>query len=390
MASIKENRKNGKIVSFRFRVFVGRDESGRQLYKTKIWKPDQEYTEKRLKKLAEAEAALWEREIMQGVYDEPIEEETPSYMKFCDFVNDEWLPSLLNDDCRATTYEFRTYILQTMLPYFGDVLLSDIDTPKASAYLDYLKNERKNTQGKPLSPQTRKHHYSTLNIILKSAIQKGYISDNPMNGVASPKLKRHKVDAFSKSETTLFINAIDELPLMQRTMYYILLTTGIRRGECFGLKWGDIDFRSGLMSINRNVTYTTKSGAVVGAPKTDNGYRTIPIATKTLELLEMYRRAEAPAANDNFLFHSEEDKTMPRDPSYITKHMKKLMLRCDLPNMSPHDLRHTCASLLLQGGADIKSVQDILGHADARTTLNFYARSDMSTMRASINHTFSF
>ncbi len=390
MASIKENRKNGKIVSYRFRVFIGRDENGRQLYKTKMWKPDQEYTEKRLKKLAEAEAALWEREIMQGVYEEPREKETSSYRKFSDFVNDEWLPSLLNDDCRATTYEFRICILQTMLPYFGDVLLSDIDTQKASAYLEYLKSEHKTIHGKTLSAQTRKHHYSTLNIILKSAIQKGYISENPMNAVASPKLKRHKVDAFSKSETMLFMNAIDELPLMQRTMYYILLTTGVRRGECFGLKWGDIDFRNGLMSINRNVTYTKKSGAVVGAPKTDNGYRTIPIASKTLELLEKYKLAEAPAANDNFLFHSEESKTMPRDPSYITKHMKKLMLRCELPNMSPHDLRHTCASLLLQGGADVKSVQDILGHADARTTLNFYVRSDVAQMRASINNTFSF
>ena len=211
-----------------------------------------------------------------------------------------------------------------------------------------------------------------------------------MEGVISPKLKRHKVDALSKSETETFIKAIDDLPLIQRTMYYILLTTGVRRGECFGLKWGDIDLTSGLMRINRNVTYTTKSGSVVGEPKTENGYRTIPIAAKTLELLEKYKLAEAPAANNDFLFHSEESKTLPRDPSYITKHMKKLMRRLELPNMSPHDLRHTCASLLLQGGADIKSVQDILGHADARTTLNFYARSDIARMRASINTTFCF
>ena len=389
MASIKENRKNGKIVSFKFRVFIGRDEDGRQQFKTKVWKPDKPCTETRLIKLAEAEAAIWEREIMCG--NVPTEKEAkPSQIKFCEFVNNEWLPSLLNEECRATTYEFRTYLLQTILPYFGDVLLSEIDSQKASAYLDYLKNERKNAQGKPLSPQTRKHHHSTLNLIFKYAIQRGHISANPIDGVISPKLKRHKVDAFSKSETALFVGAVDELPLMQRTMYYILLTTGLRRGECFGLQWGDIDFTSGLMCVSRNVTYTTKSGAVVGEPKTENGYRTIPIAPKTLDLLERYRQAEALAANDDFLFHSEESKTMPRDPSYITKHMKKLMKRCELPNMSPHDLRHTCASLLLQGGADIKSVQDILGHADARTTLNFYARSDIAQMRASINHTFDF
>jgi len=391
MASIKVNKKDGKIVSFKFRVFIGRDEYGRQRFKTKTWKPDKDYSEKRLLKLAENEATLWEHEIVQGVGSLPKgKRKMPSYIKFSDFVNNEWLPSLLNDECRVTTYEFRVYLLQTMLPYFGDILLSDIDARKASEYLDYLKYERKNTRGKPLSPQTRKHHYSILNLIFKYAIQKGYISENPMELVTSPKLKRHRVDAFSKSETELFVKAVDELPLMQCTIYYILLTTGVRRGECFGLKWGDIDFKNGLMKINRSVSYTTKSGAIVGEPKTENGYRTIPIAVKTLELLEEYRQAETPVKNDYFLFHSEESKAEPRDPSYITKHMKKLMIRCELPNMSPHDLRHTCASLLLQDGADIKSVQDILGHADARTTLNFYARSDLAQMRASINNTFNY
>lgn len=388
MASITENRRKGKIVSFRFRVFVGRDKNGRQQFKTKVWKPDKNYTEKRLIKIAEAEAALWEREIMQG--DSAPIEEKPVCIKFRNFVNDEWLPSLLNEDCRATTYEFRTYLLQTILPYFEKLLLSDIDAQTISNYLDYLKTDRKNSRGKPLSPQTRKHHYSTLNLIFKYAIQKGYISENPMNGVASPKLKRHKVDAFTKSEVTRFIDEVEKLPLMQKTMYYILLTTGVRRGECFGLQWGDIDFENALMHINRNVVYTTKSGAVVGAPKTDTGYRTIPLANKTLRLLEEYKNAENPKVKDAFLFHSEEAQTQPRDPSYLTKHMKKLMKKADLPNMSPHDLRHTCASLLLQNGADIKSVQDILGHADARTTLNFYARSDIAQMRNSLEATFNF
>lgn len=64
------------------------------------------------------------------------------------------------------------------------------------------------------------------------------------------------------------------------------------------------------------------------------------------------------------------------------------MKRIGLPDMSPHDLRHTCASLLLQSGADIKSVQDILGHSDASTTLNFYVRSDMDSMRGATKKAF--
>ena len=70
-----------------------------------------------------------------------------------------------------------------------------------------------------------------------------------------------------------------------------------------------------------------------------------------------------------------------RDPSAITRHMKRFIKSAGLPDVSPHDLRHTCASLLLSSGADIKSVQEILGHADASTTLNFYVKTDLRQMR---------
>ena len=389
MANITEKQKNGKIVSFKFRVFLGRDGDGKQQFKTKVWKPDKNYSEERKRKLAEKEAAVWEREVLRE-FQEEREHFKPSEILFADFVNAVWLPSLCAEECRATTYEFRTYILKTILPYFDGVRLADIDSQKAADYLDYLKIPRKNPKGKPFSPQTRKHHYSTLNLIFAYAVKKRYIQANPMEKVESPKLTRHRVDALTKAEVAHFIDEVEKLPLMQKTMYYILLTTGVRRGECFGLQWGDIDFESALMHINRNVVYTTKSGAVVGAPKTDTGYRTIPLANKTLRLLEEYRFSENPKVKDAFLFHGEGAQTEPRDPSYLTKHMKKLMKKADLPNMSPHDLRHTCASLLLQNGADIKSVQDILGHADARTTLTFYARSDIAQMRSSLESTFDF
>ena len=89
-----------------------------------------------------------------------------------------------------------------------------------------------------------------------------------------------------------------------------------------------------------------------------------------------------------FVFPSPESPYKPHQPGYITKHLKKFMKRIGLPDMSPHDLRHTCASLLLHSGADIKSVQDILGHSDASTTLNFYAKSDINVMRASAQKAF--
>ena len=86
-----------------------------------------------------------------------------------------------------------------------------------------------------------------------------------------------------------------------------------------------------------------------------------------------------------FIFSNAEDIYTPRTPDSLTRHLKRFMTKHDLPDLSPHDLRHTCATLLLANGADIKSVQDILGHADASTTLNFYVKSDLEGMKTATN-----
>lgn len=83
-----------------------------------------------------------------------------------------------------------------------------------------------------------------------------------------------------------------------------------------------------------------------------------------------------------FIFPSERGETVQRTPNALTHRLKRFMNNNGLPDMSPHDLRHSCATLLLSNGADIKSVQEILGHSNASTTLNFYVRSDIQQMKA--------
>ena len=170
-------------------------------------------------------------------------------------------------------------------------------------------------------------------------------------------------------------------------MYTLLLTTGLRRGELFGLQWGDVDLTNGVLFVRRNVTNTYGKGIAIGEPKTEMGRRALPLTAKAVDLLTRYRADENPT-EETFLFHAADSLYQPQDPTYITKHMRKFMKRMELPAMSPHDLRHTCATLLLQSGADIKSVQDLLGHADASTTLNFYVRSNIETIRASAQKAF--
>ena len=155
-----------------------------------------------------------------------------------------------------------------------------------------------------------------------------------------------------------------------------------------GLQWKDIDKQASTIRIERNVSYTTQHGIMVSTPKTVHSIRTIPILSSTLNLLlelknECQQNHPKFDLTSAYLFSKDTDIFTPRDPNSITRRVKYFMKKNGLPDLSPHDLRHSFATLLLAQGADIKSVQDILGHADASTTLNFYVRSaDVKQMRA--------
>ena len=388
MATIYPNRKDGKIISIKLKAYLGRDEQGKQIFRCKNWIPDKNMTEKKLLALAEKEAILFEHEAA-AQYEEERKAFKPNEILFNDFIQKIWFPAKINlKEVRPTTIAFHSYILKIVLPYFEEQKLKDITDKHIERYLSYLKNTYRTKQNKPLAPKTIRHHYGTLSLIFEYALKLDYIEKNPLAKVDTPKLVKHKVNALSKAETKIFVKEIEKLPLWQRTMYTLLLTTGIRRGECFGLQWQDIDFINRLIHVKRSVTYTAMSGIVIGLPKTQAGLREIPLTDKVVKLLQEYKKGEQAAA-DAFVFHSETSPFDPHHPDFATDHLKKFMKKIGLPDMSPHDLRHTCASLLLQSGADIKSVQDILGHADASTTLNFYVKSDMANMRTATANAFN-
>ena len=153
------------------------------------------------------------------------------------------------------------------------------------------------------------------------------------------------------------------------------------------MKWRDVDESRSTIKIERNVTYTAKSGILVSTPKTATSCRDIPVMTSTLSLLKALkqeRQSHHPTTilEDSFIFHRETDIFSPRNPDAVTRRVKRFMKAHELPDMSPHDLRHSCATLLLSSGADIKSVQEILGHTNASITLNFYVKSDLTQMRS--------
>lgn len=391
MASIYPNTKNGKIISFKFKAFLGRDENGKQRFKCMTWIPEKFMSDKKLLQTAQREATIWELGVIKNEKEKKLKKE-PQFITFNEFAENIWFPKEIdNSEHRKSTVAFNANMLKVIKEYFAEIKLCDVTSSFIEQYFDYLKNVRVTSKNKHYSPKTQRHHYATLKLIFDYAKRMNYIVVNPLDAVNSPRFAKHKVDALSRGEVDKLLREIENLPLRLRTIYVTLLTTGVRRGECFGLKWCDIDFEHSVMTIKRNVTYTAKYGVLVGLPKTEAGIRVIPLTSRLLCLLNEYYAEEIKENSvslDSFVFHSSESVNIPQAPDYITRHMKRFMKRVELPDMSPHDLRHTCASVLLQNGADIKSVQDILGHSDASTTLNFYVRSDLDSMRSATERAF--
>jgi Site-specific recombinase XerD len=388
MAMVKENLKGGKVVSYKFTVFLGRDKNGRKLSKCMTWYPPADLSAAKTPKVAQLEADIWEREARQAFLQEQEEAHRAiADYAFNDFINNVWLPLCVRDGShRPSTIAFYEYALKIIQPYFDGVLLREVTGIKVNEYLNWLRSEYRTKQGKPLAEKTIKHHYKILSIIFNYAERQEIIIKNPMRKVEPPKVTKKTVDALTQEEAATFLQAIENCSLDFQCLLHTLITTGLRRGECLGLQWRDIDTGNMIIHVERSVTYTRESGIIVDTPKTDTGIRAVPLMASTATLLKQLKQETAVQYPDTildcaFVFGSPADIFKPRDPNAVTRHLSRFIKANGLPNVSPHDLRHTCASLLLSSGADIKSVQEILGHADASTTLNYYVKTDIKQMR---------
>ena len=389
MATIREKRKNGKIVSYSFKVCLGRTPDKKQIQKTMTWKPPADLSPAKAKSLATRTATLWEAELREQYEKDKdaLLAKGIDRLPFSTFVNDYWLCyHIKGRNCKPSSILYYEKMAQIIVSFFGKTPIKAITSIQIEAFLAHLHTKQQTSKGTPLEQRSIHHYYSVLKNIFNYAERQDIIDRNPIRKVSAPKKGTKPVVALTPEQTAPFFNAVQSSPLDLRCILLLLVTTGLRRGELAGLKWKDIDFENAILSVNRSVSYTTDSRIIISTPKTVNSIRSIPLMFGILPLIQQYKRTirkEHPFAclDDAFVFHSKEDLFQPINPNSITRRVKRFINRWHLPDLSPHDLRHSCATLLLMNGADIKSVQQILGHADASTTLNFYVRADFQQMR---------
>ena len=176
-----------------------------------------------------------------------------------------------------------------------------------------------------------------------------------------------------------------ELPVLVAAFY------GLRRGEVLGLKWDAIDFNRGTLTIKRTVTEATIDGTMKiieqDSAKTKSSLRTLPLVgsfrdyfQKVKEAQELNKKVCGNCYNyeyDGYVFVNELGERMR--PNYLTEYFPKYIAKHGMPKMRFHDLRHSCASLLLANGVPLKQIQEWLGHSDFSTTANIYSHLDYSS-----------
>ncbi len=162
-------------------------------------------------------------------------------------------------------------------------------------------------------------------------------------------------------------------------LYVLAVTTGLRQGELLGVKWDDVDMEAGSLCVRRTLT-TAKGRPVLSAPETKASRRTVILSQLALKALrshlERQLREEDRAGDlwseNGLIFASEVGE--PLDRRLITTHrFKPLLKRAELPPIRFHDLRHTCATLLLSKNVNPKIVSEMLGHATIAITLDTYS-----------------
>ena len=389
MTSITEIKRKteDEPYSFKIKFYFGLGTNGKQKTLTRIWQAPWGFEREEAWERVQTVSDEWEKDLFGMKNIASKDKIVEVKYKFKDFVNEIWVPLFVKDGAhRPTTIAMYTSVLELMLPFFGDIMLDEITGLYIMKYLSWLRNEYRTNYGEPLSQRTIKHHYNMLRMILNYAETQEILEKNPIRKVPVPKLERHKVDALDETDAKIFMEAIKKLSFDYQCIIMILLTAGLRRGECIGLKWQDIDFDDNTISIERAAIYTKETGTVVAEPKTVNSVRRIPMMVGVADMLTKLKELRKKEylnvkIDETFLFCTEGNPFQPRDPNCVTRRLNAFVKKNNLPDVSPHDLRHSCATLLLDCGADIKSVQEILGHANASTTLNFYVRSDLKHMK---------
>lgn len=287
---------------------------------------------------------------------------------------DVWFENCAKIKVRPSSRQtYRGHIDNHIKPNIGNVPLSKLSSLHLQKrYKKLLTGGRverieSKKQPKGLSAKTVRNINQVISSAMDFAKDQKLISSNPTDGCSLPKLEHQEMKTLPVEQLTSFLREARESGVFE--MYYIELATGLRRGELLGLKWEDIDLSQGSLRVQRQVCRI--DGEIVEAPlKTKNAYRTLPLSADAVEVLKEQRKK---CGSSSFVFPSPTGG--PISPDSVLHMLHRVLKRAGLPRVRFHDLRHSCATIMLYLGYTLKDIQTWLGHSNYNFTADTYIHS---------------
>lgn len=301
---------------------------------------------------------------------------------FADFM-EQWLEIVKSTVSIPTYSSYVNAVKSIIAPYFRKkkILLRDLQAHDIQMFYQ--------EQLQRVKASSVIHYHANIHKALKYAVKNDMIPSNPADKVERPKQDKFYGNFYDRDELNKLFEAVAgtklELPVLLGAFY------GLRRSEIVGLKWSAIDFEQNTITISHTVTSCNLDGKCVivakDTTKTKSSRRTLPLVPYFHEKLlavkaqqERNQKLCGRSYNREFLEYICVDDIGDRfKPNYITSQFPKLLERNGFRKIRFHDLRHSCASLLLASGVPMKHMQEWLGHSDFSTTANIYAHLDYSS-----------
>jgi integrase len=282
---------------------------------------------------------------------------------------DQWMADVVQPSVRPWTYKgYEVHVRLHIKPVLGRLPLDALSPRHVQGLLN-----KKLSEG--LSPKTVRYIRGTFRTALRQATRWGLIGRNPVDAVDGPKVERYEIQPFSREEARQFLSAIrgDRL----EALYSVALTMGLRQGEALGLRWQDVDLELGYLHVRKQLQRFDGQFQLV-EPKTPRSRRMIALPGSIVTSLREHKdrqRDERQAAGErwqdsNLVFTT--DRGRPLDGTVVSHTFHRVLDRACLPQRRFHDLRHSCATLLLVQGVSPRVVMDVLGHSQIALTMNTY------------------
>ena len=362
-----------------------RPKRGKEL--TRRWYVPDGWGKKAIDRELAKQAAEFEREVKAGEVltraekqeqERLAKQEEEKHLTFQQFTEKVFMPAISIRCSENTRYNYQCNLKKHILPVLGEKKMKDITPAMVSALLLSM-------QGQGLANATCIKSYTILLSVFKMAYMQDHVEKNIMDKVERPKPRKDEekkeIEAYTASELKKILECLEQEPLKWQALIWLLSDTGMRSGEAVGIKWEDIDFSTGKLTVHRSRGYNPDKGNFEN-PTKNNKSRTIDLSPKVVSLLIAWREEQTSVCTSPWVFNRDTEKSPEAMQSQTpTKKFTKLKTKYGIPGFHPHKLRHSFASVAITHGADIASVSEKLGHSDKAVTLRMYTHADEQSIK---------